>query len=87
MTTPPRGWVADGVWPHGRLAADAPAAAVRLAATARRISEVVEQLGAAALATAARVDRGELDDLLAGTAWPTVHLIVGLETYLAETLW
>lgn len=87
MTAPPRDWMTDGAWPGGRLARDAPAAAVKLAATARRVGEVVEQLGPEAVAAGANVDRDELDELLAGTAWPTLHLIVGLETYLEETLW
>jgi hypothetical protein len=85
---PPRTWIiADGSWPDGPLAAEAPPYAVVTAAIVRRYRAAAGSRSLRSVAAAAGIDPTSLSRTLSGETVPDVHTLAVLEDALGVPLW
>jgi hypothetical protein len=85
---PPRSWVrADGQWPTGPFAADAPPYALVTAAVVARYQTLVGTRSLRSVARTAGIDPTSLGRMLSGETVPDVHTVAVLEDALEAELW
>jgi lambda repressor-like predicted transcriptional regulator len=85
---PPRSWViADGEWPQGPFARDAPPYALVTAAIVRGYRAAAGSSSLRSVAREAGIDATSLGRTLAGETVPDVHTVAVLEDALGIALW
>lgn len=87
---PPIEWLAaDGVWPTGPFATDAPVYAITTAALVQHLQQCIDDRGLSLRAAAqpAGMDPTSLSRLLTGKVVPDLGTIAGLEQALDVDLW
>jgi DNA-binding phage protein len=83
----PRDWLAEGTWPDGRFAADAPDVVAYAAEISRRVAQASAGRAKATLARDAGIERTTLYDMLSGRSWPDAVTLAKLEMALDSALW
>ena len=85
---PPRSWVrADGRWPTGPFAEDAPPYALVTAAVVAQYQSLIGARSLRSVARAAGIDPTSLGRMLNGETVPDVHTVAVLEDALDAELW
>ena len=85
----PRDYLAEGEWPQGDLAADAPKEARLAQGIAAAALNHIARVGTTpeAVATKQQIDLDSLHDLINGKRWPDFSTIVRLEVHFDRRLW
>lgn len=83
----PRAYLASGDWPSGKLVADAPFEARRVAGVAQRLVDAIGERSLRSVAREADVSIGTLSNLVGGRTWGDVVTVVRLERCLGVSLW
>lgn len=85
----PASYLADGQWPDGRLRGDAPVSALYAQAFARRLRDVIGELGLNPFAVEriTGVNRRTIERTLKGQVLPDFGAVARLEAELEVDLW
>lgn len=83
----PLDYLSSGVWPHGKLAAGAPAAAWYARWICLRLEQVLQGRSQTEVASSANLARSTLNDILSGRTWPDIVSLCKLEAVLKVRLW
>ena len=84
---PPRDWVAEGEWPSGALADDAPTAVTYAVEISKRLEVGLRGRSKAEVARKAEIERTTLYDVLTGRTWVDAVTLAKLEEALGTRLW